>query len=71
MALKNIDLFNELDNLLAKLPQEVIEGNKELSEYVDNCNAIESDNIPNSYYSSIDNEKYLKELISIAKELSK
>lgn len=69
MALKNLELFKELDDLIADLDIEVVESNKELSQYMDATNAIESGNIPESAYSQLDDEEYLKNLISIAKGL--
>lgn len=71
MVFKNKDLFKELDDLMMDLPVKKILSNKELAQYFEDSNEIESGNIPESVYSVYDDEETLKELISIAKELSK
>ena len=71
MELENNELFNELNNLVFDLDEETIQLSKELSHYVNKVGEIESGNIPESAYSEFDDEETLKELINIAKELSK
>jgi hypothetical protein len=76
MKLKNIDLMKELDELTFELSEkcDACEDNvnSEIAKYCEFVNSIESGNLPDSAYSQIDDEDYLKNLIAIAKqELSK
>ena len=69
MELKNLELFKELDDLLMDLDEDVVESNEKLAEYMAKTNDIESGRVPESKYSELDDEEYLKDLISIAKGL--
>ncbi len=79
MKLKNVALFNELDNLVSDIMEkndyqsgsDIRELNEDLGRYAETIEFIESGNIPESQYESYDSEETLKELISIAKELLK
>ena len=74
MALKHLDKFKELDALLERIGEhfdwdfENESINEELRNYEDTCNAIESGNIPDSEYQSMDNDSYLDNLIELAKK---
>ena len=51
------------------LDEDVVESNEKLAEYMAKTNDIESGRVPESKYSELDDEEYLKDLISIAKGL--
>jgi len=74
MALKHLEKFKELDELLERIGEhfdwdfENESINKKLRDYEDECNAIESGNIPESEYQKMDNDSYLDNLIELAKK---
>ena len=69
MELKNQELVEELDNLLAELSEEQIESNEELQEYFDFSNDVEVGDIPFEEYARYDDIETLTNLINIAKGL--
>ena len=69
MELKNQELVEELDNLLAELSEEQIESNEELQEYFDFSNDVEVGDIPFEEYAQYDDIETLTNLINIAKGL--